>query len=279
MLTDNHGRTVNYARIAVTDRCNLRCRYCMPVQGLDWVPRRELLSLEEIGSLLSVFAELGISKIRFTGGEPFLRRDFMSLVRHAASLKQFEKIAITTNGTLTAPFVNELKDLGIHHVNLSLDTLNRERFNAMTRRDDFDTVMRTLDALLDAGISTRINAVIIEGVNEEDIIPLAELTRSLGTDVRFIEEMPFNGEGKRKELRWNHQRILEFLTGHFPGIYPAAAEPFATSSNYSVPGHEGKLGIIAAYSRTFCGTCNRLRLTPQGMIKTCLYDGGVLDLR
>ncbi len=279
MLTDNHGRPVNYARIAVTDRCNLRCRYCMPAAGLDWVPRRDLLTLEEIESLFPVLGSLGITKIRFTGGEPFLRRDFMKLVRSAASAGHFSKIAITTNGTLTAPFVDELKSLGIHHVNLSLDTLDPLRCAAMTRRDDFAQVMKTLECLVRAGISTRINAVILRGINEEDLLPLAMMTRTHGLDVRFIEEMPFNGEGHRGELMWDFRKLREELMKYFPSMRQVPGEPSATAVNYAVEGHAGRIGIIAAYSRTFCGTCNRIRITPQGQLKTCLYDGGVLDIR
>jgi cyclic pyranopterin phosphate synthase len=279
MLTDNHGRTVNYARIAVTDRCNLRCRYCMPAAGLDWVPRRDLLTLEEIESLFPVLGALGISKLRFTGGEPFLRRDFMTLVRKAAACGLFNKIAITTNGTLTEPYVGELKSLGIHHVNLSLDTLDPQRFAAMTRRDDFAQVMKTLGSLAASGITTRINAVILRGVNEEDLLPLAMMTKTHGMDVRFIEEMPFNGEGQRGELMWDFRKLREELMKYFPSMRPVPGEPSATAVNYAVDGHAGRIGIIAAYSRTFCGTCNRIRITPQGQLKTCLYDGGVLDIR
>ncbi|MDZ4822061.1 MAG: GTP 3',8-cyclase MoaA [Flavobacteriales bacterium] len=279
MLTDNHHRPINYLRLAVTDRCNLRCLYCMPKQGLDWVPRKQLLSFEEILRLLKVFSDLGITKLRFTGGEPFLRKDFMKLVEQTFSNNWFEKIAITTNGTLTAPYIKRLKELGIHSINLSLDTFNRERFELMSRRDDFSAVMNSFELLLQHEIPTRINAVIMEGKNEEDIFELAELTKDFPVDVRFIEEMPFNGVGQKGRIKWNQIALMEKLRSHYPAMIKVQDEPHSTSYNYHVPGHLGNIGIIAAYTRSFCGTCNRIRLTPQGMMKTCLYDEGKIQLR
>ena len=187
MLIDNHGRTINYLRLAVTDRCNLRCLYCMPAEGLNWVPRKDLLSYEEIMRLLNIFHKLGITKLRFTGGEPFLRKDFVALLEEVSAKNWFEQISITTNGTLTAPHVERMKEIGIHSVNLSLDTIDKKKFNAMTRRNDYDEVMRTFDLLLKYNIQTKVNAVIVEGQNDEDIIPLVSLSKHYPIDVRFIE--------------------------------------------------------------------------------------------
>jgi len=278
-LTDKFGRQINYLRLAVTDRCNLRCLYCMPHEGLDWVPRKSLLTFEEIETLLRLFHELGITKIRFTGGEPFLRKDFMQLVRKISSHGWFSQISITTNGTLTAPYVSELKDLGIHSVNLSLDTFNRQRFEEMTRRHDFDVVKNTFDLLLTHNIKTRINAVIMEGKNEEDILELAMLTRDLPVDVRFIEEMPFNGQAHSHAIKWTAPAMIDYLRNHFGNITKEEDEPNATSRNYRIHGHLGRIGMIAAWSRSFCGSCNRVRITPDGTMKTCLYDQGQFSLR
>jgi cyclic pyranopterin phosphate synthase len=278
-VLDNYGRTIDYLRLAITDRCNLRCHYCMPASGLDWLKRDELLSYEEIEKLLPVFASLGIRKLRFTGGEPFMRRDFDALLTRVAESNLFDSITITTNGVLTAPFVPLLKKLNIHSVNLSLDTLDASRFAAITRRDSFSDVMRTMDALLDHGIRTKVNAVIMEGVNEEDIIPLALLSKDLPIDVRFIEEMPFNGRGDRHAMKWNQKGLLEALENGLGTLDRLSAEPNATSENFRAVGHTGSIGIIAAWSRTFCGTCNRIRLTPSGQMKTCLYGRNELDLR
>jgi molybdenum cofactor biosynthesis enzyme MoaA len=251
----------------------------MPSEGLNWVPRNELLSFEEIDKLLTIFSSLGITKLRFTGGEPFLRKDFMQLLRSVTEKNLFEKISITTNGTLTAPHVAELKSLGVHAVNLSVDTFDEKKFQLMTRRDDFSAVMKTFELLLAHNITTKINAVIMEGKNEEDILPLVAITEKLPVDVRFIEEMPFNGHGDSYAIRWTAKSLIELIREHHPSLKKAQDEVNSTSMNYSIDGHLGNVGVIAAWSRSFCGTCNRIRLTPKGSMKTCLYDNGQINLR
>ncbi|MEM9831536.1 MAG: GTP 3',8-cyclase MoaA [Bacteroidota bacterium] len=279
-LFDNHGRPINYLRLAVTDRCNLRCFYCMPAEGISYVPRKELLSYEEMVRLVRILAEMGISKVRITGGEPFVRRDLISFLRSLTAIAGIEEIHITTNGVLTTPYVAELKAIGISSVNLSLDTFDRQRFREITRRDEFSRVLDCFHALLKYEIPTKINAVVMEGKNTQDIIPLAELTRQHPVSVRFIEEMPFNGEGSHYPvLIWNHRKILEVLRQNYPTIKKILDPLTSTSYNYQIPGHRGTVGIIAAFSRTFCGTCNRIRLTAQGTLKTCLYDQGVLNIK
>ena len=272
MLLDSYGREINYVRLAVTDRCNLRCVYCMPAKGLNWINRKDLLSLEETTRLLNILATLGIRKVRFTGGEPFLRKDFMDILRATASLNSFETITLTTNGTLTHPHISEMKALGVSSVNLSADTFNTERFFKMTRRNDLDAVIKTFHSLLDHGIKTKINAVVMENKNEEDIIELSKLAQQYPVDIRFIEEMPFNGDGKSHAAKWNFIAITDHLKAHYPEMHRLPFVKSATSYDYEIPGFLGKVGIIAAYSRTFCGTCNRIRITPQGDLKTCLYD-------
>ncbi len=279
-LFDNHGRPINYLRLAVTDRCNLRCFYCMPAEGISYVPKKELLSYEEMERLVRILAEMGISKIRITGGEPFVRRNLVDFLNRLHKVPGIEEVHITTNGVLTTPYVDELKAMGIASVNLSLDTFDRQRFKEITRRDEFERVLDCFHALLAHNIPTKINAVVMEGKNTQDIIPLTELTQQYPVSVRFIEEMPFNGEGSHYPvLVWTHQKILEVLKQHYPAIEKIADAPASTSYNYQIPGHQGTVGIIAAFSRTFCGTCNRIRLTAQGTLKTCLYDQGVLDIK
>ncbi|MCB0571653.1 MAG: GTP 3',8-cyclase MoaA [Phaeodactylibacter sp.] len=279
-LYDNHGRQINYVRLAVTDRCNLRCFYCMPEEGIKYVPREELLTYEEMLRLMQLLAGMGIDKLRITGGEPFVRRDMMDFLRGLSRIEGLNRINITTNGTVTAPLVPELKSMGIHTVNLSLDALDPQRFFQITRRDAFAQVWETFEALLEHGIHTKVNAVVMAGKNTDDIIPMVELTRRYPVSVRFIEEMPFNGAGNHYPvLEWNHLRILEHLKAHYPDIAKIPDPPFSTSHNYHIPGFQGTVGIIAAYSRTFCGTCNRIRITPKGMLKTCLYDDGVFNIR
>jgi molybdenum cofactor biosynthesis protein A len=279
-LTDNHGRKINYLRLAVTDRCNLRCFYCMPPQGLDWLSRKEIMTYEEMLRSCDLLVKMGIEKIRITGGEPFFRKDIMQFLTALSKLNGLKELTLTTNGVLTAPHVPELKKIGVKSVNLSLDTLDAARFFNITLRDEFSKVMDTLHELLKHDIEVKINAVVMDGKNTQDIIPLVELTKELPVSVRFIEEMPFNGDGHiYSGLQWDHIRILDEIKGKFPGIKKVADPAYSTSYNYQIPGYRGSIGIIAAYSRTFCGTCNRIRITPQGELKTCLYDDGVLNVK
>ncbi len=280
MLTDNHGRIINYLRLAVTDRCNLRCFYCMPEYGLNWLSRTELMSNEEMLRGCALLVKMGIEKIRVTGGEPFVRKDIMLLLNDLSKLTGLKELSMTTNGVLTAPYVAEMKKLGIKSVNLSLDTLDANRFFAITRRDEFENVMATLNELLKHGIAVKINAVVMDGKNTQDILPMVELTKELPVSVRFIEEMPFNGDAHIYQgLKWDYVRILDEIKAKYPQIKKSDDPPYSTAYNYHIPGHKGNVGIIAAYSRTFCGTCNRIRITPQGTLKNCLYDDGVLNIK
>ena len=280
MLYDNHGRVINYLRIAVTDRCNLRCHYCMPEEGITYVDRSDLLTFEELGRITKVFAGLGINKIRITGGEPFLRKGIMQFLDTMVHTDGIHSTHITTNGTLTHDKVEEIKDLGISSVNLSLDSLNPERFQEITRRDTFDQVMTTLTELIEHDIPTKINMVVMSRHNIDDILPMIELTKHSDISVRFLEEMPFNGTGSHDDLKtWNHVQILDYIKEHHPGLRKIVSGPNSTSADYKIPGYSGSLGIIASFSRTFCGTCNRIRLTPTGTLKTCLYDDGVFNIR
>jgi molybdenum cofactor biosynthesis protein A len=280
LLIDNHGRPINYLRLAVTDRCNLRCFYCMPEDGLNWLSRKELMSYEEMLRACTLLVNMGIQKIRITGGEPFVRKDIMPFLTALSQLNGLDELSITTNGVLTAPHVEQLKSIGVKSVNLSLDTLDAGRFFTITRRDEFAAVMATMDELLKHDIEVKINAVVMDGKNTQDIIPLVELTRELPVSVRFIEEMPFNGDGHiYTGLNWDYIRILDVIKGHFPQINKIPDPAYSTAYNYHIPGYKGDVGIIAAYSRTFCGTCNRIRITPQGTLKNCLYDNGVLNIK
>jgi molybdenum cofactor biosynthesis protein A len=230
--------------------------------------------------LVKIMAGFGVKKVRLTGGEPFVRKDLMYFIKQLNEIPGIEGIHITTNGVLTLPHVGEFKAAGIKSVNLSLDTLDRERFHSITRRDELPAVMDTFHALLAQGIETKVNAVVMDGQNTEDIVPLAMLAKEYKVDVRFIEEMPFNGEGSHYPvLVWTHAKIRQELATAFPSLSRRADEPASTSATYSIDGFKGSVGIIAAFTRSFCGTCNRIRMTAQGTLKTCLYDDGVLDLR
>ena len=252
----------------------------MPEEGLQWLSRNELMTYEEMLKICSLLVKMGIEKIRITGGEPFVRKDIMQFLTALSKLNGLKELTITTNGVLTAAHAPELKKIGVHAVNLSLDTLDANRFFTITGRDEFSKVMSTLDELLKHDIEVKVNAVVMDGKNIQDIIPLVELTKDLPVSVRFIEEMPFNGDGHvYGGLQWDYVRILEEISGKYPGIKKLTDPLYSTSYNYQIPGHKGCIGIIAAYSRTFCGTCNRIRITPMGELKTCLYDDGVLNIK
>lgn len=278
-LIDSHGRTLDYVRLAVTDRCNLRCAYCMPAHGIDFVSRTDLLSYEEMIRLLSILNDLGIHKLRITGGEPLVRRGLVDFLGKINSDNIMDGYHLTTNATLTFEHIDDLLASGLRSVNISLDTLNNQRFREITRRDKLPDVLRSIDRFHDAGIPIKINMVVMKDVNEEDIIPMAELALDRSIEVRFLEEMPFNGTDDTKPGYFTFRDIENILRSHFPGITKLDYKPGATSTDYEVPGWKGRLGIIASYSRTFCGTCNRLRITPTGQLKTCLYGSNVLDLR
>jgi molybdenum cofactor biosynthesis protein A len=279
MLIDNHGREINYLRLAVTDRCNLRCFYCMPENGIKYMNRKDLLSFEEMTRLIRIFGDLGVSKIRITGGEPFVRKGIMSFLKGVSELATIKEINITTNGTFTVEQIPALEKMGIKSVNLSLDSLDNQRFFDITRRDLFDQVMTTYRKLVDSKIRVKTNMVVMDGRNIEDIYPMLELTKHDDVSVRFIEEMPFNGtEGQGNATIWPAKKIMTYIEEkytHEKMVDP----PASTSLNYKIPGYIGSFGIIPAYTRTFCGSCNRIRLTPQGTLRTCLYGEGQVNFR
>jgi molybdenum cofactor biosynthesis protein A len=250
----------------------------MPEEGIKYLPKKELLSFEEIIRFVTVVAKMGISKIRFTGGEPFVRHDLMKLISAVTEIPGIREWHITTNGILTRPYIPDLKNLGVGSVNLSLDTLNAERFRMITRRDEFGACLETLQSLIKMQVPVKINTVVMPGKNIDDIVPIALLTKDENISVRFIEEMPFNGTSQQ-HINWSHKLILDHLREAFPAITKVADPENSTAYHYTIPGHKGSIGIIAAFSRTFCGTCNRIRLTAQGTLKTCLYDEGVLDVK
>ena len=228
----------------------------------------------------STLVDMGIEKIRITGGEPFVRKNIMQFMTALSKLPGLNELTITTNGVLTASHVAELKAIGVRSVNLSLDTLDAGRFFSITGRDEFANVMHTLDELLKHDIDIKINAVVMDGKNTQDIIPMVGLTKQLPVSVRFIEEMPFNGDGHiYKGLQWDYVHILDEIKSAYLDIKKLDDPQYSTAYNYQIPGHRGTVGIIAAYSRTFCGSCNRIRITPDGELKTCLYDNGVMNIK
>lgn len=280
MLIDNHNREINYLRLAVTDRCNLRCNYCMPAEGINFAKNDALFTIDELTRLSTILVSQGINKLRITGGEPFVRKDLMVLLRHLASLEGLDDISVTTNATLIGPYINELKALGIKNINVSLDAIDKATFERITRRDQYDTVHNNLLRLISEGFNVRINFIALEGQNTQDIIPILELAKHYEVSVRYLEEMPFNGGSKTFEsIAWDYKRILEYIREAYPDYYKLESPATSTSMNYKIPGFKGTFGVIPSFSRTFCGTCNRLRISATGDVITCLYAQASTNLR
>ncbi|MBI1184496.1 GTP 3',8-cyclase MoaA [bacterium] len=282
MLKDKFNRSISYLRLSVTDRCNLRCLYCMPEKGLNFLSRSHILSYEEMLRMAEIFAGLGVNKIRITGGEPFVRKDLIHFIEKLVAVKGIDKVAITTNGVLTEAYLPQLKQFGVKDINLSLDSVDPQNFARITRRDELPKAMQCLDALHNMGFNTKINTVVMDGKNTHEIEKLCRLAEKRKIDVRFIEEMPFNGGSMGstpQKVVWNERQIRDTFYTLFPDVVALENEKSSTTHHYFVPGFKGKLGIIPAYTRNICSGCNRIRLTAEGKLKTCLYDKGKLDFR
>ena len=279
-LIDSFGRQMDYVRLAVTDRCNLRCQYCMPAHGIEIAPRADLLTFKEMYRIIRVLTELGVTKIRLTGGEPFVRKDFVGFLEMLSFNDLLKAINITTNGAMIAKHIPTLEKMDkIKHINLSIDSLQKEKFNQITRRDVFPEVYETLEALEKSNLNLKLNVVVQAGFNTDEIVDFVALTKDKNVAVRFIEEMPFNGKGQRDMVEnWNYTRILEEMRTQFD-VQPIVSEKSSTSRNFQVVGHKGTVGIIPAFTRTICGDCNRIRITPIGTFKNCLFDDGVFNIR
>lgn len=280
MLKDNHGRRINYLRLAVTDRCNLRCNYCMPAEGIAFSKQEHLLSLQEMQFISRSLIEMGIDKIRLTGGEPFVRKEVPLLLDFLAEQKGLKHLSITSNATLIGPYIDRFKDWGLDEVNISLDAIDAESFKRITRRDQFDLVMENIHKLIDAGIHVKINCVVLTGQNQDQLVPMVNYMKELPVVVRFLEEMPFNGGSRDLSPgHWNYKKILEHLQEHLGTLEEEVVPLTATSREFKIEGYRCTLGVIPAYSRTFCANCNRLRITAKGEVITCLYGKGQLQLR
>ncbi len=280
MLIDNHNRKINYLRLAVTDRCNLRCNYCMPAEGINFAKNDKLFTIDELYTLSKIMVEQGIDKIRITGGEPFVRKDLMVLLRKMAVLDGLKDISITTNATLIGPYIDELKELGITNINVSMDAINKETFDTITRRKEYETVYQNLIRLISEGFNVRINFIVLDGQNTQDILPILEAMKKYDVSVRFLEEMPFNGGSKNFDtIKWDYKNIFKHIAGAYSNIEKLESPRTSTSINYKIRGHKGTFGLIPSFSRTFCGTCNRLRISATGDVITCLYGKPSMNLR
>jgi cyclic pyranopterin phosphate synthase len=280
-LTDGHGRSIGDVRVSVTDRCNFRCQYCMPAEGLPWLERDQVLRFEEIGRLVGLLASMGVGDVRLTGGEPLVRRDLPVLARLLAETAGVHDLSLTTNGYLLERDAAALVGAGIHRFNVSIDSLQRDRFFALTRRDALPQVLRGLEVLgsFPQAHPIKINAVAIRGLTEQEVIPFAELARSTPYEVRFIEFMPLDAD-----RAWSPEQVLTGaeIREAISAVHPLEAEPrepSATAQVYRFADGHGRIGFINPVSEPFCSDCNRIRLTAEGALRTCLFSLRETDLR
>jgi cyclic pyranopterin phosphate synthase len=279
-LIDSFGRKHNNLRISVTDRCNLRCSYCMP-EEVVFMDRAELLTFEEIAHFVRVAVPLGIDKIRLTGGEPLMRRDLAKLVALLAEVPGIKDIGLTTNGILLAEHAQALYDAGLRRINISLDTLNPDRFRQLARREGLDRVLEGIAAAKRAGFApVKINAVSIRGITEHEVVPLGRYARDNGLELRFIEYMPIGAEAWERDKVYFAQEIMDQLTAAFGPLAPAPdADPRAPAEDWVYADGGGRVGIIASVSRPFCLSCNRIRLTADGKLRNCLFALTEVDVK
>ncbi len=280
-LRDGHGRLIGDLRVSVTDRCNFRCQYCMPAEGLPWLERSGILTFEEIARLVTLLGAMGVRDVRLTGGEPLVRRNFPALARMLSEIDDVDDLSVTTNGFLLERDAQALVEAGVNRFNVSVDSLQRDRFYEITRRDALPKVLRGLEVL--AGFPEahpiKVNAVAIRGFTETEVLPFAEFARRTPYEIRFIEYMPLDADHA-----WTPEQVLsgaeirEAISAVYP-LEPEPREPHATARVYRFADGHGRIGFINPVSEPFCGDCNRIRLTADGRLRTCLFSLNETDLR
>lgn len=281
-LIDPHARKIDYMRISITDRCNLRCRYCMPEQGVKHLPHEEILSYEEILRLARISVTLGVKKIRITGGEPLTRRGLIHFIKELHGLSGVEDITLTTNGILLAQSAGDLADAGITRINISLDTLNSVKYSYITRRGLLPEVLKGIDASREAGLSPiKINCVAIKGFNDEEILDFANLTLKNPFHVRFIEFMPLGDNDYWSTDKGLHTPEIKDVITQVHQLNPVRSNENQNgpARRFKIPGSAGEIGFISALSDHFCDTCNRVRLTPDGRLRNCLFSDQEVDIK
>ncbi|WP_156308906.1 GTP 3',8-cyclase MoaA [Sphingobacterium endophyticum] len=275
MLADQFGRIHNYLRISLTDNCNLRCFYCMPEENYDFTPHSKLMQVEEIDAVAKLFVQQGVNKIRLTGGEPFVRKDASKIIQNLGKLPV--QLACTTNGIRIDDMLPEIVKANFHSINISLDTLQKDKFLRITRRDYFDRVVKNIDLLLNNNITTKINVVAMKGINDDEISDFIAFTKNNLIDIRFIEFMPFSGNKWSSNQVMTQRDILDIIKEK----YHYVAQPIGfheTAKSFKIHGHKGRFSIISTMSEPFCSGCNRIRLTADGKLKNCLFSKHETDL-
>lgn len=275
-MVDQFGRNITYLRISVTELCNLRCRYCMPEEGVCKKSHFDMLTEDEMIQAVEAAASLGITKLRITGGEPLVKKNIVSICRRAAAVEGIQEVCLTTNGVLLPELAGQLRAAGVKRLNLSLDTLDPEKYAYITRIGKLETALKGLETALAAGFEKiKINAVLIGGFNDDEIVPLAELTRKYPVDMRFIEMMPMYDSGDFDSSAFiPYTKVLECLPEAIP-----AAQDGGVAKLYRLPGAQGNIGLISPVSAHFCGECNRIRLTADGRVKPCLHSADEYSLK
>jgi len=278
ILTDDFGRKHNYLRISLIEKCNLRCTYCMPAEGIPLTPKKELMTADEVFAIAQTFVNNGVDKIRLTGGEPLLRKDFPEIIEKLAQLET--EISITTNGILIDRHIEVLKQFKVRKINLSLDTLVASKFNTITLRNQFQKVIDNLHLLLNNDFKVKVNVVLIKGFNDNEIIDFINLTEFLPISIRFIEFMPFAGNQWDRSKMVSQTEILNQLSAHFSesNLEKLVDEKNFTAREFKIKDYLGSFGIISSITNPFCDGCNRIRLTANGKIKNCLFSNSETDL-
>ena len=278
-LHDTFGRTITSLRVSVTDRCNLRCRYCMPEEGAPFLPHDEILRYEELERLIRVALALGVSKVRLTGGEPLVRKGLIDFIRRLRRFEGLKTLTMTSNGILLGQYAEELKNAGLDYLNISLDTLNAEKFRSITRFNHLDMVLQGIENARNAGFSLiKVNVVSIRDFNDDEVFDFVEFANRCGLMVRFIEYMPFPGNDWEQKGFLASKELRARIRERYP-LMPRYDNPSAAARLYEIPGHHGSIGFISAASESFCDRCNRLRLTSDGFLRPCLHGPIEIDLK
>ena len=277
-IIDRFGRVHDYLRISLTERCNLRCFYCMPEEGIALRDKACFMSSEEVISFAQTFVKMGVKKIRITGGEPLIKKDVKNVLLQLGKLPV--ELAITTNGVLVDKFIEVFKEAGIRNVNVSLDSLEEKRFNNISRRNYFSRIKDNIDLLIREGFNVKVNVVVIRNVNEHEVVDFVEWSRKVNVHIRFIEFMPFDGNKWNWDSKVSYKEILEKVEQHFGNkrILKIQDKEHDTSKNYRLFNGKGTFGVIASVTNPFCDSCNRIRLTADGKIKNCLFSQSETDL-
>ena len=277
-MYDSHGREHNYLRISITEHCNLRCTYCMPAEGIALTPKSNLMTADEIVTIAQTFVHLGVTKIRLTGGEPLVRKDAATIIQRLGKLGV--ELTLTTNGILVHDFIDTFKEAGIKALNVSIDSLQKEKYTTITRRNYFEKLWENLDLLCQNDFQVKLNVVVIKGFNDNEIIDFIELTKDRSIQIRFIEFMPFDGNQWNKEKLVSYAEILSQVSSFYTDevVERISDKPNDTAKNHKIQSYKGSFSVISSVTNPFCSSCNRIRLTADGKLKNCLFSNSETSL-